>query len=142
MPLSSNSSDWPLEGMEEFENKQLKIEEIYDRALITLLCWFHSVMHTRLPFSLSLLQKNLLVLIMKILIKCKCITVAQCGKTRNSLSPTKIFRQINSLHNVEKSSKPSKSLLLRKNQYFFFQINTFTTEVTKELISRKFLRVL
>ena len=39
-------------------------------------------------------------------------------------------------HSVEKCYK-MRSWFLRKNQHFFRQINTFTKEVTKELISRK-----
>ena len=44
-------------------------------------------------------------------------------------------------HSVEKSYK-KRSRLLRKNHHFFRQINAFTKEVTKELISRKFLSVI
>ena len=56
----------------------------------------------------------------------------------------KIFRQIKLMfnnHSVEKSSK-TRSLILCKNEHFFRQINIFTKEVTKELISRKFLSVI
>ena len=42
---------------------------------------------------------------------------------------------------MEKSSK-TRSLFLQKNQDFFRQINGFTKEVTKELISRKFLSLI
>ena len=45
------------------------------------------------------------------------------------------------MHSVEKSSK-TRSLILCKNEHFFRQINIFTKEVTKELISRKFLSVI
>ena len=40
-------------------------------------------------------------------------------------------------HSVEKCCK-TRSLLLRKNQHFFREIEVFTKEVTKELISRNF----
>ena len=54
-------------------------------------------------------------------------------------------RQIDGIHtsqcSVEKLSK-TRSLFFRKNQHFIHQINVFTKEVTKELISRKFLRVI
>ena len=39
-----------------------------------------------------------------------------------------------------KSRKKTRSL--RKNQHFFRQINGFAKEITKELISRKFLSVI
>ena len=45
------------------------------------------------------------------------------------------------LHSVEKSSK-TRSPFLRKNCHFFRQINAFTKEVTKELISRNFFSVI
>ena len=49
-------------------------------------------------------------------------------------------RQIDEIHtsqySVEKLSK-THSLFFRKNQHFFHQINVFTKEVAKELISRK-----
>ena len=44
-------------------------------------------------------------------------------------------------HSVEKSSK-TRSPFLRENCHFFRQINVFTKEVTKEMISRKFLSVI
>ena len=54
-------------------------------------------------------------------------------------------RQIDEIHtsqySVEKLSK-THSLFFRKNQHFFHQINVLTKEVSKELISRKFLRVI
>ena len=43
-------------------------------------------------------------------------------------------------HSVEKSSK-TRSRFLRKNQHFFRQINVFTKEVTKELISRNLSKI-
>ena len=36
----------------------------------------------------------------------------------------------------------TQSRFLRKNEHFFRQINVFTNEVAKELISRKFLSVI
>ena len=55
------------------------------------------------------------------------------------------FREINFFtfrtHSVEKSSI-TRSLFLPKIQHFFRQINVFTKEDTKELISRKFLSVI
>ena len=53
------------------------------------------------------------------------------------------FRQISVLlsHSVENYYK-MRSRFLRKNWHFFRQINVFTEEVTKELISRNFLRVI
>ena len=49
--------------------------------------------------------------------------------------------KLNRYHSVEKSSK-TRSLFLRKNHHFSRQIDDFTKEVTKELISRKFLSVI
>ena len=44
--------------------------------------------------------------------------------------------------NVEKYHCLTQSQFLRRNHHFFRQINVFTKDVTKELISRKFLSVL
>ena len=62
-----------------------------------------------------------------------------------NFSGIQILREINfgefrSAHSVEKSSK-TRSRFLRKNQHFFRQINVFTKEITKEVISRNFFKI-
>jgi len=51
------------------------------------------------------------------------------------------WNQFFSIHSVEKSSK-TRSQFLRKNCHFFRQINVFTIEFPKEMISLKFLSVI
>ena len=67
------------------------------------------------------------------------VITTQCGNLGIFLLPICILRETKSVgfHSVEKYHK-TRSLFLRKNQHFFRQINGFTKEVTKELISRKF----
>ena len=64
----------------------------------------------------------------------------QCWNSTIFLPIRFYVKSIVELHTVEKSSK-TRSPLLRKKHNFFRQINIFTKEVTKELISRKFFSV-
>ena len=56
----------------------------------------------------------------------------QCNQVLPFMHPKAFSREIIS----------SNSLLLRKIQHFFRQINVYTKEVTKELISRTFLSLI
>ena len=47
------------------------------------------------------------------------------------------FRENKIIHTFEEKSSKIRSHFLRKNEHFSRQINVFTKEVTKELISRK-----
>ena len=69
----------------------------------------------------------------------------QCGNLKNSHSPKNISSNrffSNLSHNSVEKYYKTRSQFLRKNQHFFRQINVFTKEVTKELISRNFFSVI